>query len=407
MTLRSIVWKELWERPASVATSVVAILLGVAALVAIRHINVFSEREVSRQLASLGANILILPTGAALQDYYSADRNGQTLPEEHVSQILLAGLPGVERLSPRLCAPVELGGRTIAVTGILPQAEFEAKSAWQTAGMFQKKAHVGCKKACSVPDPADAQPSALASKRTIGQLQDHEIVLGADVAHSTRLSAGDSVLLWNEAFRILAILPTTGTCDDSRVFAHLHTVQRLTNAGEMVNAIEVFGCCEDAAGQLVSQLRELLPDTKVVTISQVVQTQVGVNRLMARSSALVLAVLTLLGGVSVASSIAANVRERRREIGALMALGAPRAFVCRMFLLKATWLGLAGGLSGCLLGTTLAIVLGPEWGGVRVTPLIGLLATAVSATLGVTLAAAYWPARRASQLDPCICFKEA
>ena len=42
-----------------------------AALVAMRHVTVFSEREVTRQLNQLGANILILPKTASLQDYYA------------------------------------------------------------------------------------------------------------------------------------------------------------------------------------------------------------------------------------------------------------------------------------------------------------------------------------------------
>src|SRR5262245_51756970 len=99
MNLRTIVWKELWERPTAMATSVMAILLGVAALVTMRHVTVFSEREVTHQLNALGANILILPKEASLQDYYSADLNGQTIPEQHAAQIMLAGLTGVEKLS--------------------------------------------------------------------------------------------------------------------------------------------------------------------------------------------------------------------------------------------------------------------------------------------------------------------
>src|SRR4029078_12061345 len=101
MTLRTIVWKEIWQRPSAVATCVLAILLGVAALVAIRHITVFSEREVGRQLQSLGANILVLPQGASLQDYYSADQNGLTLPEERVADIVLSGLAGGGKPSSR------------------------------------------------------------------------------------------------------------------------------------------------------------------------------------------------------------------------------------------------------------------------------------------------------------------
>ena len=60
---------------------------------------------------------------------------------------------------------------------------------------------------------------------------------------------------------------------------------------------------------------KLLPNARVVTVSQVVQTQVGVNRLMSGTSWFVLGILVVVGGASLASAIAANVRERRREIG--------------------------------------------------------------------------------------------
>ncbi len=100
MNLRNLIWRELRERPSAMFTSTLAILLGVAALVAIRHITVFSEREVGGQLESLGANILVLPMETTLQDYYSADLSSRTLPESHVATILMENLPGVERLSP-------------------------------------------------------------------------------------------------------------------------------------------------------------------------------------------------------------------------------------------------------------------------------------------------------------------
>jgi putative ABC transport system permease protein len=406
MTLRTIVWKEIWQRPSAVATCVLAILLGVAALVAIRHITVFSEQEVGRQLQALGANILVLPQGASLQDYYSADQNGLTLPEERATQILLASLAGVERLSPRLCVPVRLEGHSLTLVGILPQAEFQAQAGWGTVTMFQKKAHVGCKATSCGPSPEDKKPEALVTQRTIETLGDREAIVGADIAQQLWLKPGVSVEMFGEKFSVIAVLPSTGTVDDSRVFAHLHTVQKLAKTGEVVSAIEVMGCCDDAAGQLVPQLSQLLPDTRVVTISQVVQTQVGVNRLMARSSVFVLAVLVLVGGISVASAIASNVRERRREIGTLMALGATPRYISGLFLLKATWLGLAGGIGGCALGLSLAMTLGPQWAGVYVSPLYDTVAVATVVALAVTLLAAYWPARQAAQLDPCTCFQE-
>lgn len=405
MNLRMLVWRELLERPTTMLTSALAILLGVCALVAIRHITVFSEREVGQQLESLGANLLVLPKDSTLQDYYSADLTEQTLPESHVASILLANLPGVERLSPRLCTAAKVDGRQVTLTGILPQAEFQAKSVWQSVKLFSNK-HAGCKKAAHGPKTYDGAPEELANERSIDQLKGNEAVIGADVAEFSQLKAGDKVTLLGEKLDVLAVLPRTGTIDDSRVFAHLHTVQRLTNAGEVVNAIEVMGCCEDAAGGLVPALAELLPDAKVVTISQVVSTQVGVNRLMSQMSLLVVGILVVIGGASVASTISANVRERRREVGTLLALGATPGLITRMFLLKAWALGLVGGVAGSLLGLVIAMLLGSQWAGVSVAPLPGLIALAIAAALVISTLAALWPARTAARLDPCVCFQE-
>lgn len=405
MNLRTLVWRELRERPSAMLTSTLAILLGVTALVAIRHVTVFSEREVGQQLQSLGANVLVLPKSATLQDYYSADLTTQTLPESHVSNILLANLAGVERLSPKLCVAAKVGDRAVTLTGILPQSEFQAKAAWQSVSLFSNK-HDGCKKAACGPKTYDGAPESLATERTIDQLKGNEAIIGADVAEFSKLKPGNSVEVLGESLQVLAVLPRTGTVDDGRVFAHLHTVQRITNAGEVVNAIEVMGCCEDAAGGLVPSLTALLPDAKVVTISQVVSTQVGINRLMSQMSMFVLSILVIVGGASVASTISSNVRERRREVGTLMALGATPGLVMRLFLFKAMALGLVGGIGGCALGLIIAMLVGSQWAGVAITPLADLLLIAIAAALTITTAAALWPARSAARLDPCSCFAD-
>lgn len=406
MKLRSIMWYELWSRPWSVVSSSLAILLGVAALVAVRHVTVFSEQEVSQQLSQLGANILILPKDASLQDYYAADQNGGTLPEEHVSEIYLAGLTGVEQVSPRLNSTVQLQGSDVTVTGILPQSELAAQSAWQTTLLFAPKEHEGCQKAKVNAAVNLDSPESLVTNRSINDLGPHEVVLGADAAELLHMAIGEQIDLLGAEFTIIGILPRTGTVDDSRIFGHLHTVQRLADSGPVCNAIEVVGCCEDAAGDLVPKLRELLPNAKVVTISQVVQTQVGVNRLMANTSWFVLAVLVTVGGASLAGAISANVRERRREIGTLMALGATPRSVQQLFLGKALVLGLVAGTTGSFIGVATAVVGGPSWAGVTVSPLAGTSVLAIGLATVVALIAAWWPARQAAQLDPCVCFQE-
>lgn len=404
MTLRHLISKELRQRSAGAVLSVVGIALGVAALVAVRHVTVASERQVSSQLEHLGANIMVLPKTASLRDYYAADEQLQTLPEEYAAKILMAGLDGVEKLSPRLCAPAELNGQSVILTGIRPQSEFQANVAWQSVAVFNTK-RGGCQRANCAANRSDDNPGTLATARIVGELEDHELIVGSDVAASHGLRPGQKVDLLGERFEVRSVLAAAGSIDDSRVFAHLHTVQRLAQVGEVVTAIEVLACCEDAAGDLVTELGRLLPDTKVVTISHIVQTQVEVNRLMARLSVVIVIVLTLVGASIIAGTIAANVRERRREIGTLVALGASPWFLSRLFLGKAMFLGLVASTAGAVLGLAVAFVFSAA-SSAPITPLPGLLLGVPLLAVVLSALAAYWPARTASRLDPCLCFRE-
>lgn len=403
MNYMTLIWKEIRERPTAMLSGLLTIAMGVAALVAIRNVNYFSERAVARELEALGANVLVLPQGVTLQDYYSADLHGQTMPEEHVQHLAFSNLEGVENLAPKLCVPARLNERGVILTGILPQSEFQAKAAWQSANLFSK--HVGCKKARCEPD--EGGTGNLATKRTVQELYKHEALLGADVAASTGLKEGDKVKLLGETLVVSAVLPAMGTVDDGRVFAHLHTVQRLAKLGEVVNCIEIMGCCEDVANGLQTQLADLLPGTKVVTIAQVVQAQVSINRLMQRLSWLFLVILVVMAGAGIANSTIANVRERRREIGTLMAIGATPRLVSRLLLTKAFLFGAGGGLIGFLLGTSIATTLGSQWAGMPISPLPGLGLIAVAGAALVSTAASWWPARIAANLDPCICFQDS
>jgi putative ABC transport system permease protein len=404
MRISTLIGKELWERPVPMLTCLLAILLGVTALVAIRTVTVYSELAVARELDALGANVLILPKGVGLQDYYAADLHGETLPEDYVERITLSRLEGVDNLSPKLCVPATLGDRQLTLTGILPKSEFQAKAAWGGAGIFARP--IGCGSHADLPDSKPADPKTLVRKRAIETLGDYEALVGADVAARHMLQEGDAIELMGAKFTVLAVLPPTGTVDDARVFAHLHTVQNLSGKGEVVNVIEVVGCCKQIAAGLVDGLNRLLPEAKVVTIAQVVQTQQNVNKLMERLSLLFLAVLLAVGGAAMAGTLYANVSERRKEIGTLMALGATPGLVLRLIVGKAFALGLAGGVGGFLVGSAVAWWLGPQLANVAVRPLPSLAGLSIGVALAVTLLASLLPAWRAARLDPCICFKE-
>lgn len=404
MRLRTLVWRELFERKSQMLTCFLAIVLGITAVVAIKNVTFYSEKAVARELDSLGANVLVLPKSVTLQDYYSADMHEEVIPEEYVLRLTMSDIQGVDNLSPKLCVPVTLQGKKYTLTGILPKNEFQAKAAWAGAGIFSRP--IGCG-AIDVPaEPKPEDKKTLVRKRVIKTLGTHEALVGADVAAFLGTKEGDSLALLGEPFSVIAVLPETGTVDDSRIFAHLHTVQRLAGKNAVVNCIEVVGCCKEISAGLVDGVNKLLPDAKVVTVKQVVATQANVNRMMERLSVIFLAIIVVVGGAGIANYMYANVFERRREIGTLMALGADSPLILRLFLLKALLLGMAGGIGGFAVGTIVAVTLGPRLAGVPVLPMPVLALWAVGISGGITLIASYFPARRAARLDPCATFQE-
>ncbi|MFH1278517.1 MAG: FtsX-like permease family protein [Candidatus Eisenbacteria bacterium] len=405
MRFRTIVWREMFERRAQLLTSLLAILLGISMIVAIRNITFFSEKAVARELDTLGANILILPKSATVADYFSADLEGDEFPEEYVTVLATSDLEGLDNLSPKLSTPVTIGGREFVLTGILPKDEFQAKAMWKGAGVFGRPE--GCGDVGAVP--GFLRPPAretLVRDRVIENLEEDEALVGAEVAGLAGLREGDTVDLLGKRFTVTAVLPLTGTVDDSRVFAHLHTVQALTGREGVVNAIEIVGCCKEISGGLVGKINRLPPDAKVVTVAQVVKTQMDTNAMMSRLSRVFIIIMILVGGTTIANYMFGNVYERRREIGTLMAMGADSSLILRTFLLKALLLGAAGGIAGYVLGTGLAIVLGPRIAGIPVLPLPGLVIYAVLLSVAVSLLASYLPARRAAHLDPSTALQE-
>ena len=120
MRLRTLVLREIFERKSQLLTSFVAILLGITVIVSIKNITQYSEGAIAQEMDSLGANVLVLPKSATLQEYYSADIQSDTIPEAYVGQLALANFEGIDNVSPKLSVPVELHGRQLTLTGILP-----------------------------------------------------------------------------------------------------------------------------------------------------------------------------------------------------------------------------------------------------------------------------------------------
>jgi len=404
MKIKNIVLRELFQRNNQLISSLAAVSLGIAVMVAIQSTTYYSEKAVAGELDALGANILILAKDATVQDYYSADFQQSEIPESYVSILTNSGLQGLDNLSPKLSIPVDMGIRKATLTGILPINEFKSKAIWQgTLGVFSKPQSCGV--AANIPGISDTTRN-LVRKRVINDLAANSILVGADIAKSLAIKEGDSLTVLGKRFFAEAILPITGTVDDGRLFAHLHTVQKLAKKDSVLHSIEIVGCCSAISMGLIQQINKLLPDAKVVTISQIVTTQIRANTVMKRISLIMLVVILVVGGASIANYMFANVYERRREIGIYMAMGANSPWILKLFLLKALIIGLSGGIIGYILGSVLAVILGPRIAGVTVLPLPMYAIYSVVISTVIAFVASAIPAINATKVDPSLIMKE-
>ncbi len=399
-----IVLKEMFQRTSQLVASMIAIILGIAIIVAIKNITFFSEKAVARELDSLGANILILPKSANIQNYYSADFQDELIPEKYVDALVNSSLQGLDNLSPKLSFKTELKGKSVILTGILPKSEFKSKAMWQgTLGVFSKPE--GCGTVPVIPGVTDAKET-LVRKRVIDDLSETSVLVGAGIAADLKLAEGDTIEISGKKFRIEALLPQTGTVDDARVFAHLKVVQQISGKKDSLNVIEIVGCCAAISGGLIQKINTLLPDARVVTISQIVQTQISTNGIMNNLSSLLLVVIVLIGGAGIANYMFSNVHERRKEIGIMMALGAMPLWIVKMFMLKAFIIGLIGGLIGYGVGTVMAVTLGPALAGIPVFPMPWLISYSMLISIAITLVGSLPPAYKATRVDPYVIMRE-
>ncbi len=400
----TLIWRELWQRKSRLISGLLTITLGIAVIVGIESVTSVSREVVAKKLDLLGANILVLPQAASVDDYYSADIDAPTFPEEYVERIATSMLPGVDNLSPKLSRRIKVSGYPVVLTGILPQSELASKPIWQSSGLMAAELQVACATSSNPADTTRLDPSL--KRATVDSLSASEVWIGSTVAERLKLSTGSSVQLEGKPFTVVHVLPENGTVDDNRIFAHLHSVQQLLGTGEQTSAIEIMGCCSAISDGLLGKLRNILPDTKITTINNIVNTQIETNKLMLKVSLILLVIIVIVGGIAIGNYMWANVEERRKEIGTLITIGFTRARIYRLFLAKSLILGFVGGVLGFALGTLAAVILGPQLAGLQIRPVPIYLFWSLIVAIAIAIAGSWYPVYRAARLDPALIMQE-
>lgn len=268
-------------------------------------------------------------------------------------------------------------------------------------------------------DPEAAQYESFKMNAAKGRMVTNDdrgqAVLGSDLVKTLNTDVGRTIKLRGKDFAVVGILEKTLTAPDNTAIVSLHDAQQLSHA-TLPDAFKQVVKPE----AIVSDFAVYLDDpAKGEELARTIQDQVkgvkaygpsffkkqisqgtAIFNLIILSGALI---AIIVGGFSIMNTLTFAVIERTREIGIKKAVGARAGRILREFLLEAAAIGVIGGLVGIGLGVlmTVAINAGSRSSGLvlfLVTPTLILAVFAFSVVISVV--AGFFPARRASKLNP-------
>lgn len=188
-----------------------------------------------------------------------------------------------------------------------------------------------------------------------GTSSDLVALVGTDLAEKNSLEVGDTFTAYESTVTVVGIYETGNTFQDSGLIMPLATVQSLTDQADQVSSITVTVDSSDNVETTVSALETALGDSADITSEQE-QAETSVSSLQSIANLALAGVIgaTVAGAVIVLLSMVMVVRERRREIGVIKAIGGSNRKVITQFITEALTLTLIGSVIGLALGVAVS-----------------------------------------------------
>lgn len=379
MNVTRLVLAEAVHRKVSSLLMLVTMVAAVALVVFFITTGSAAERETRRLMRDAGLNIIILPKSADLDRYFAQGFADESMPAAYIDR--LASQDVANRLIPMLRRRTSWNGREIMLTGIAGEIFADGK---------QKPGRVGV------------------------QVRSGELVVGAVTARQLDLQPGQEVDLLGESFHVDRCLVEKGTIEDITVYANLADVQRLLSLEGRLNEIQALECfCNDdeldPLTRLRAELEPLLPEAQIVRRSAIADARQQQRRMAQHFFGLLVPVVVVIAAVIIAAVATVNVRDRRREIGLLHALGYRPAALAGIFLGKAFLLGIFGAVLGIALGGWIAITFGPDVfkvtaNAIRVDASVVMITIIVAPLFAAV--ACFIPTMLAASQDPAVFLRE-
>ena len=379
------------------ALTMLGIIIGVGAVIAMVSIGQGAQQMVATQINSMGSNMLYVQPGNMMQGGASMGMGAaSTLTDEDVTAIQRE-IPTVAHVSPvvRSSGQLVFGNQNWFVQIQGTNEQFPEIRSWKVQeGEFFTE--------------ADVQSSARV------------IVLGRTVADKLFPGIdpiGQTIRVRNLPFRVTGILEAKGQSmvgqdqDDTAVVPYT-TVQRKL-AGRTIPAIGqamVTGVSEAGSKLAEKQIAELLrqrhkiaegeaDDFMVRNMADVAATSAQLTTIMTLLLGSIAAISLIVGGIGIMNIMLVSVTERTREIGIRMAVGARPNYIRLQFLTESLMLSLLGGMIGIVIGGSISAGISGLLGWpTLVSGLSVFVSFAFATAIGIFFG--YYPAHKAAALDP-------
>jgi putative ABC transport system permease protein len=379
------------------ALTMLGIIIGVSAVIAMVSIGQGASASVQAQIESIGTNLLFVSAGAQNVGGVrsgTGDTGTQTLTVDDLDAIKRE-VPSVSMVTPSVNARSQLVAGNMNwntnVTGVSEQYPEIRKWPVATGSFF-----------------TDSDIRTAARVIVIGQTLADNLYPGAD-------PIGQDIRVMNLPFRVVGVMAAKGQDPQGRdqddvAFAPFTTVQKKILGRDRVQIAYVSAISQDATYTAQSQITDLLrqrhklsanepSDFTVRNMTDIAEAANETSKTMTILLACIAGVSLLVGGIGIMNIMLVSVTERTREIGIRMAIGARSSAVRTQFLIESIVLSLTGGAIGIILGVVLSLAIPAFLGWPTLVSMMAIVGSVLfSAAVGIFFG--YYPARKAASLDP-------
>jgi putative ABC transport system permease protein len=371
--------------------SVLGIVFGVGAVVAMLSVVEGARNDVLKRLARLGTNVLFVLHEPSRE---STDGNLITRSLQlQDSKRLLAAMESIQLIAPTYVMKAESGTQT-KVAGVTPEY-------------------------------ISVRQLSLQSGRFISSLdvanQSRVCVVGFDVIDSNKsIGVGNTIELQGVAYKVVGVLASEQSVNDRSLgsllrnhnsfalipitslqqsLAVVHSSIPITEiAIQLLRSQDVLHA-KETVHNILEKGHAIPPASSIVIPRQLLRQEQHAQQVFAVVVGCVALIGVLVGGIGVMNIMLANVSQRCKEIGIRRAIGATQKQIALLFLTESVLLTFFGGLVGMALGVLGSMAIA-YFGGWPVTVTLWSLLTALGMAGIVGVLAGYYPAIRAARLDP-------